>query len=56
MMQPDNKSIPHGIRIQYVSDLHLEFAKNRQWIAKHPLEVTGDESALQPGYSVFGQP
>ena len=42
MMQPDNKSIPHGIRIQYVSDLHLELLKNRQWIAKHPLEVTGD--------------
>ena len=31
-----------SIRIQFVSDLHLEFEQNRDWIADHPLEVTGD--------------
>lgn len=31
-----------GIRIQFVSDLHLEFSENREYLAQHPLKVTGD--------------
>lgn len=31
-----------GLKIQFVSDLHLEFPDNRAWLAAHPLEATGD--------------
>ena len=30
------------MKIQFVSDLHLEFADNRAFLKNHPLEVTGD--------------
>ena len=30
------------LRIQFVSDLHLEFEANRLFLRHHPLEVTGD--------------
>ena len=33
---------PSSLKIQFVSDLHLEFNENRVWFEKHPLEVTGD--------------
>lgn len=32
----------HGFKIQFISDLHLEFAQNRFYIQDHPLQVTGD--------------
>lgn len=31
-----------NLRIQFVSDLHLEFEQNHQWLNNNPLEVTGD--------------
>ena len=30
------------LRIQYVSDLYLEFPENRNYLDQHPIEVTGD--------------
>lgn len=32
------------MKIQFVSDLHLEFPHNRLYLQEHPLEVTGDMS------------
>jgi hypothetical protein len=33
---------PSSLKIQFVSDLHLEFADNRAFLRDYPLEVTGD--------------
>ncbi len=30
------------MRIQFVSDLHLEFSQNEQFLVENPLNVTGD--------------
>lgn len=31
-----------NMKIQYASDMHLEFADNWRYLRAHPLEVTGD--------------
>lgn len=30
------------MKVQYISDLHLEFGSNANWIKKHPIPVIGD--------------
>ena len=30
------------LRLQYVSDLHLELAENTRYLKEHPVEVAGD--------------
>ena len=42
MLKTNNEYHPKTMKIQFVSDLHLEFPQNRAWIAKHPFQVTGD--------------
>ena len=44
-----------NMKIQYASDLHLEFADNWRYLKAHPLEVTGI-GELQGGALLHGQP
>lgn len=40
------------MKIQYMSDLHLEFSDNSRWMKHNELPVTGDVLVLAGAFSI----
>lgn len=43
-----------GMKIQYASDIHLEFPDNSKWLSENPLDVVGDILVLSGDMLIFG--